>query len=669
MLTKHFLNFKINFNLSKIYFFSSPTDRPSFFKYPAKRMASTRDKRLKTDSPTPVQSIEAPATTPTSKSSTAIKLKRMSRNRSGILSVKSENEDGNDSVGLSEDTQSSTTSADNTIVPKTPNTRTKKQKDEKDEESVGDAKEAEESPDPSKDPDTPRTRKLTKAQMLKKKGAELAQARRTAMMNRKSLPLPVKSSLRNISRRLSGGAKLGEKEESPAVVKKGKARKIVVEKKEEDEPESVQEEVEVEVPEKAEEEEKVEDVTEADTSLEVSIKQEKIEKSLTAISAIDLQNVRRSTRQRKSTIKDRDSPFTGRRSQAHDKSESKRDSISPALSTASIKAEKESSKAISITVEPSETTEKDPSLSPELVSEEMDTESVQHLYDKPDFLENNLGIEQDPKLGEIVKVQEKTKVTESVIKSDEAKLTVDDVEMEQEVEEKPKELKAKEKSEVKKSEVNGTKAEEVDDEIKKEPTEVVAKVDVKKEELGEENKENNESSAKSVGSGSPRSEDRLKTVSEENVPKLDHNESELLKQKESHLMSLGLLTHKAADEAKLAKIKHKEELAKSVASQPPGRSKSKKESSNDQQYTGTLKTIIKLNRTEKEKRKTRMPLKMTFQKKNRDRDSNGSSNSSDSFYTIQDVSFKLFSNLLSFNKLFFCLHRRTQRHQIINPVR
>lgn len=591
-------------------------------------MATTRDKRLKTDSPTPVlQNETTTPTTPTAKTSSAIKLKRMSRNRSGLLSIKTENDDGNDSVGLSEDTQSST-SADNTSLPKTPNTRTKKQtgKDEKDEEVNIETKEPEDAAETPKDVEAPKARKLTKAQkrlIMKQKGVELALARRKSLMKRQSLPLPVKSSLRNIARRLSG------KEEIPA--KKGKiGRKIASEKEEdskEEEFEAAADGEEEAEDEKPEVEEKLDKVVAEDVIAEVQIKQEKIdknEKAAAAIAAIDLQNVRRSTRQRKSTIKDRDSPFTGRRSQVREKSESKRDSISPALSTPNIKAEKESSKAISITVEPSEATEKDVSLSPELVSEEMDTESVQHLYDKPDFLENNLGIEQDPKLGEIVKVQEKTKV-EAIIKQDDVKLTDDNFESE----------------EVK---INGGKVQvenetiivEVKEELKTEKREELA------EESSEENKENKvESSSKSVGSVSPRSEDRLKTVSDENVPKVDHVDSELIKQKESHLLSLGLLTHKAADEAKLAKIKRKEEIAKAIASQPPpaGRgSKSKKESATEQ-YTGTLKTIIKLNRTEKDKRKTRVPLKMTFQKKNRDRDSNGSSNSSDSFYTIQEVRF------------------------------
>lgn len=637
-------------------------------------MATTRDRRLKTDSPTPAPTIETGTILSSLKAvTTAIKLKRMSRSRSGVLSAKSENEDGNDSVGLSEDTQSSSASAD---VTKTPNTRTKRHlaKDDKEEEDNGDAKDVDEPvKEGIKDPITPRTRKLTKTQMLRKKGAELALRRRQALVKRNSLPLPIKSSSRIVGRRSSTGSKSDgkaevksaeikpdvkleaksvetPKEAEKTVLKKGKPgrpAKIVAEK-----PES--EVVETEETESIAQEselleasditlDKIDDASEAlesDATLDIAIKQEKNAASL------DLSNVRRSTRQRKSTIKDRDSPFTGKKSQLREKSESKRDSISPALSNASIKVEKDNSKAITITVE-TDDSQKDPSLSPELVSEEMDTESVQHLYDKPDFLENNLGIEQDPKLGEIVKVQEKTKASEPVIKSNEETIAADDIEMEPEEDDKSE------------NKINGDeKTEEpvVDDkqDIKKEPLSSEPKIEnseVKDEDSGEENKENNvESSAKSTGSGSPRSEDSLKAVSEENVPKSDIVDMELFKEKESHLLSLGLLTHKAADEAKLAKLKRKEEIAKTQAAQQSGPRKSKKDASGEQ-YTGTLKTIIKLNRTEKEKRKTRMPLKMTFQKKNRDRDSNGSSNSSDSFYTIQEVSFILRS-IISTNKSF-----------------
>ncbi|XP_070493109.1 serine-rich adhesin for platelets isoform X3 [Chironomus tepperi] len=726
-------------------------------------MASTRDKRMKTDSPTPAHSTES--STPTTKSSSAIKLKRMSRSRSGMLSSgKMENEEENDSVGLSEDTVSST--ASNDVVAKAANTRAKRQLAKEDkEESNGDAK-GEDDNKETKGIESPGKR-VTKSQVLKSKATSLtsAMARRSAMLKRTSLPLPVKASLRNFSRR-SSGAKLNDsgkvKEETAVTPKKGKGTKKPVEKKE---PEDEEEPMETE------HEEKIELSQDIDLNLE--IKQEKIDPK-----SNDFQNIRRSTRQRKSTIKDRDSPFT-RRSQARDKSESKRDSLSPALSSASIKTEKDSAKAISISVETTETcVEKDQSLSPELVSEELDTESVQHLYDKPDFLENNLGIEKDPKLGEIVKVQEKTKtivetalitvvmkkdVDDSVEKDNEDEKEEDiktenvDVNTEEKIEENVELIKEdvevnkidqenvqQEKDEVleekvenedeiqeevgdtetkmvEKSEENSDKNEEVPDEkieteveetkkeeeIKKVEVNMDVNVDTqeekskekqnieqvngenmeidepnetkqtekaesieenkdenienesRKEEIkeenvndikeekpekideSEENKENNvESSAKSIGSNSPRSEDCLKIMSEANTPKIELNETaELLKIKENHFKSLGLFTHKAAEEAKIAKQKRREELALQAAQQ--SNRKSKKDSSDyhsgSGKTSGTLKTIIKLPRTDKEKRKTRMPLKITFQKKNRDRDANGSSNSAEnSFYTIQN---------------------------------
>ena len=510
-------------------------------------MASTRDKRLKTDSPTPVAASETAATTPTTKAaSTAIKLKRMSRNRSGILSAKSENEDGNDSVGLSEDTQSSTASVE---PPKTPNTRTKRQpaKDEKEEEVVAESKE--ESPT-AKDAAAD-SKRLTKAQLLKQRGAELAQARKDALLKkRNSLPLPVKSSTRNNSSlRLSSGAKVeSAKEETQVTPKKGKPGRKPAEKKAEEAVELQEEDTEANddaesVTEKSED--KIDDTNDGEAIPDVTIKQEKLDKSAAAI-AIDLLNVRRSTRQRKSTIKDRDSPFTGRKSQVRDKSEAKRDSISPAIS---IKAEKESSKEITITVNET-AVEKDPSLSPELVSEEMDTESVQHLYDKPDFLENNLGIEQDPKLGDIVKVQEKTKVVE-VIKNEEVTVTeeetivADDVEMKS-VEEKPEEPKKEEIVEEKVEEKMETD-EKVEDKIVEkvekvngEKTEIVeeeeAKIEVEEKPKPEsEEEEEEEEEAKSEKDSSLKDEESSGEENKENNENQDKNENRL------HLMESSFL--------------------------------------------------------------------------------------------------------------------------------
>lgn len=739
-------------------------------------MATTRDKRMKTDSPVPGQLSEA--LTPTTKS-TAIKLKRLSRNRTSLLAVKSsENEDA-ETVDMSEDTQSSTTSENPANIAKTPNTRTKRQivKESKDEESNGDVvKDEEELETPKK------KRGVTpiKAEVKKpeKKATGIALIRQKALMKRKG---PVNSTLRTLGRRLKGKVDLKSLAKDEKLVKPtkkgvlmkngrqgrktgvgaGRKARVVEDKVTEEEPE--EEEMEDEEEEEEELEEEGDDVEgEEITELEVEepelddkiekgstvpdivVKQEKLDAKTTSIAAsADLSGVRRSTRARKSTNKDRDSSVTSKKKEPQEIKKEKFDSKAEPI-VIEAKEDKLISKAISITVEATEASEKDASLSPEMVSEELDTMSVQHLYDKPHFLENNLGIEQDPKLGDIVKVQEKTKISdkeedvetkdpskeikaktsddviesekmdeddtekesasesadESSTKSDEASKDVKDVEkqivtkkvdevvpkdktpesksdkVEVKIVVEPKDIanqeikveKVKESiktvKKVKQPEVaKETAAEKPKESVKvlkkstktadaEEPIKATIKVEkvedeASKEESGEENKENNDASGKSsVGSNSPRSEeDCLKSVGEDNIVKeIDNEDIELLRLKELHFKSLGLLTHKAADAATLATQKRSEEYVKnnignSTTSTSYGRKS--KNSSSDQGYTGTLKTVIKLHRPREEKRKTRMPLKMTFQKKSRaDRDSNGSANSAEnSFYTIHnDVS-------------------------------
>lgn len=110
------------------------------------------------------------------------------------------------------------------------------------------------------------------------------------------------------------------------------------------------------------------------------------------------------------------------------------------------------------------------------------------------------------------------------------------------------------------------------------------------------------------------------------------------KQKESHLKTLGLLTHQAAEEAAIEKQKRREQLKASIASSSHG-SKGKKNA----EYTGTLKTVIKLHRSNNEgKKKGNQSLKMTLHKgraKNgngNDRnDGNSAPNSEEDTYYIQ----------------------------------
>lgn len=89
-----------------------------------------------------------------------------------------------------------------------------------------------------------------------------------------------------------------------------------------------------------------------------------------------------------------------------------------------------------------------------------------------------------------------------------------------------------------------------------------------------------------------------------------HETPESQRRKENVLRTLGLLTHKAAKEAKIEKMKEKERIYSGMMSNK----KAAKTGSGD--YTGTLKTVIKLNRNsgERDKKKYRSSLKMTFQK-------------------------------------------------------
>ncbi|KAL4715625.1 hypothetical protein ACJJTC_006204 [Scirpophaga incertulas] len=104
------------------------------------------------------------------------------------------------------------------------------------------------------------------------------------------------------------------------------------------------------------------------------------------------------------------------------------------------------------------------------------------------------------------------------------------------------------------------------------------------------------------------------------------------KRKENILRTLGLLTHKAAKEAKIEKLKEKERIYKSKAA--------KSGSGPSVVPTGSLKTVIKLNRGsgDRDKKKYRSSLKMTFQKsKSRSGKPapDGDNAEDDTYYTIE----------------------------------
>ncbi|TMW51693.1 hypothetical protein DOY81_003185 [Sarcophaga bullata] len=157
---------------------------------------------------------------------------------------------------------------------------------------------------------------------------------------------------------------------------------------------------------------------------------------------------------------------------------------------------------------------------------------------------------------------------------------------------------------------------------------------------------------------------------------LDHDEDEALRKKELHLQNLGLVTHKAAEKRRLEVIQSSAANveASKVATQQHHNKRNGKNSSHaastHHEYTGTLKTIIKINRNstggstsggngrkcqniavgsstskEQQQQHRRQSLKMTFQK-GRAR-AHGTSNNDrsqqdreghveDNYYTIQN---------------------------------
>ncbi|XP_031626673.1 LOW QUALITY PROTEIN: uncharacterized protein LOC116342968 [Contarinia nasturtii] len=110
---------------------------------------------------------------------------------------------------------------------------------------------------------------------------------------------------------------------------------------------------------------------------------------------------------------------------------------------------------------------------------------------------------------------------------------------------------------------------------------------------------------------------------------LDDESPEERNQKENHLKNLGLLTHQAAEEATIEKQKQREKL------------KEKNKGKKNSEYTGTLKTVIKLHRGNNDKKKGNQAIKLTLHKsksKNGSDKSDSHSNANseeDTYYTIQ----------------------------------
>lgn len=415
------------------------------------------------------------------------------------------------------------------------------------------------------------------------------------------------------------------------------------------------------------------------------------------------------------------------------------------------------------------TEEKAKSLSPVLVSEGVSEISVKQFYGQADFLENNLGIEKDPKLGEIVQSHEKIKAgnkekTVDIVDStgkaekdcekpsevtkppsetnqvEELETSTESIEDDDEVDEDDEDVEAEKAKELK---TDGAKCDEKDSvdcfvkpvenvrrdsatilnesllvwngeieltSTKKEKKDVIKNIEeltsdvvlykitngvrVNPEKLEKvleiqkiREKERSDSTESVENGMKDESEDKKDIEIVENsakIPNKDdndcsktktkHNESlrsnstetkaavdndtnkeNLVKpaavrsnssskdsrssslddespeeriQKESHLKTLGLLTHQAAEEATIEKQKQREKF------------KEKNKGKKNSEYTGTLKTVIKLHRGSNDKKKGNQSLKMTLHKgraKNGSdkSDSHSTANSEeDTYYTI-----------------------------------
>lgn len=132
-----------------------------------------------------------------------------------------------------------------------------------------------------------------------------------------------------------------------------------------------------------------------------------------------------------------------------------------------------------------------------------------------------------------------------------------------------------------------------------------------------------------------------------------HETPERQKHKENVLRTLGLLTHKAAKEAKIEKQREKERIYGS-STYMTNKNKARAGTSD---YTGTLKTVIKLNRGG-DKKKHRSSLKMTFQKSKYRAgkpapEVGEAANEEDAYYTIErrEVRILLYLNVLHISYL------------------
>lgn len=201
--------------------------------------------------------------------------------------------------------------------------------------------------------------------------------------------------------------------------------------------------------------------------------------------------------------------------------------------------------------------------------------TVSDFYGKRAFLENNLGIEADPKLVDLVSAHDSPTFN---TQDNEAK--------------PPSPIINENKT------FNEDKIEENTD--SKENDEVVLNQNLKQEEIVVEEQQNHQD----LEQQKPSKEDNVPDDDSKSLTEVD-NINEISKEKEKHLLSLGLLTHEAASAAEKEKLKLRELRNKFE--------KVEKRLKNIE-YTGTLKTVIKLHKTNQDGQQCRMPLKMTIHK-------------------------------------------------------
>lgn len=306
---------------------------------------------------------------------------------------------------------------------------------------------------------------------------------------------------------------------------------------------------------------------------------------------------------------------------------------------------------------------------------------------EPAFLENNLGIEEDPKLSEIVQTKEK--------KPPKTETTKHEVQVESTTGEKvePKTTETENETDTKDlvngetddittvesmdTEENESKVEEPltnGDDKHVEQTEPSAtdtpanNNNIEKTENGTDEsatvkKENNEDARHCNGDSE---------ASNDSTAPADNEPPEVLQEKEDHFKTtLGLVTHQEAARAKIEVDNRRREMHSAVTvpgassdngdvsngspaastsgSQQNGKHSNGHKSHKGSDYTGTLKTVIKLTKSNLnqhyvDKKKSRGPsLKMTFQKGKKsgaNGNDSGSNHSGDgTYYTIQnDVS-------------------------------